>query len=211
MGPLFVFLGDNKVTLYEKTFLQGLKTTLLSEAEGAVSAIAWCDQFVAWANQWSLRVYDLNEKCSLGSIKWEEPDNGQPLSEFRCNLRWSNSTTLLIGWVDTIRVCIVRKRNSVEVSSRGLPAYIVDPGIFFMPLVISRALTTISLVSTFQTDFFICGLAPLSNDQLIVLGYPKERDEISGKALRPVLCVMQFRASDYEEICIDSLSLRGLA
>lgn len=53
------------------------------------------------------------------------------------------------------------------------------------------------------------GLAPLIGDQLVVLGYPKERDEESNKALRPVLCVMSYRVSDYEEICTNSLSLRG--
>lgn len=55
----------------------------------------------------------------------------------------------------------------------------------------------------------MCGLAPLEADQLVVLGYPKERDEDTNKALRPVLCVMSFKTSDYEEICTNSLSLRG--
>lgn len=124
-GRRFI-VGDSKLTIYEKTFLKGLKSTVLNEAEGTVAAIAWTEQYVAWASSLGVRVYDLNEKCSLGLIKWEEPD-GQPLSDFRCNLKWSTSSTLLIGWVDTIRVCVIRKRNSVEVSTRGLPAFIVDP------------------------------------------------------------------------------------
>lgn len=65
------------------------------------------------------------------------------------------------------------------------------------------------VVATFQTDFYVCGLAPLEADQLVVLGYPKEVDEETKKALRPVLCVMAFKTSDYEEICTNSLSLRG--
>lgn len=101
---------------------------MLSEAEGLVSSIAWTNQFVAWASDIGVRVYDLNEKCSLGLIKWEEPKDRQ-LTDFRCNLKWSNSMTLLIGWVDIIRICVIRRRNSVEVSTRDLPGYIVDPGI----------------------------------------------------------------------------------
>lgn len=54
----------------------------------------------------------------------------------------------------------------------------------------------------------MCGLGPLESDQLVVLGYPRERDE-SNKALRPVLCVLQYKPCDYVEICTDSLSLRG--
>lgn len=64
-------------------------------------------------------------------------------------------------------------------------------------------------VSTFQTDFFICGIAPLETNQLVVLGYAKERDSETNKALRPILCVLQYNASDYIEICTDSLSMRG--
>lgn len=64
-------------------------------------------------------------------------------------------------------------------------------------------------VSTFQTDFYVCGVAPLHENQIVVLGYPKERDEESNKALRPVLYVIEYKTSDYVEICTDSLSLRG--
>lgn len=66
-------LGDTKLVLYEKTFLKGLKSTVLSESEGVVSAIRWNGQFVAWASAMGVHVYDLNERCSLGLIKWEDP------------------------------------------------------------------------------------------------------------------------------------------
>jgi vacuolar protein sorting-associated protein 41 len=185
-------LGDRQLTLYEKTFLKGLKSTVLSESEGIVNAVKWCPngQFVAWASSIGVRVYDLNEKCSLGLIKWEEPKAGR-LNEFRCNLRWSNSSTLLIGWVETIRICVIRKRNLVEVSTRNLPGFIVDP------------------ISTFQTEFFICGLAPLENkSQIVVLGVPKLKDE-DGNGQRPVLCAIQYECNVYEELCTDSLTLKG--
>ncbi|CAD7086533.1 unnamed protein product [Hermetia illucens] len=185
-----LIVGDDRLTLFERNFVKGLRSTVLSESEGLVSAVAWSGQFVAWASSLGVRVYDLNEKCSLGLIKWDE-QNGIKLESFRCNLRWANSTTLLIGWVDTIRICIIRKRNAIEVSTRDLPGYIVDP------------------ISTFQTDFFVCGVAPLDANQLVVLGHPKERDAESKKALRPILCVLQYKTSDYSEICTDSLSLRG--
>lgn len=126
-GRRFI-LGDNRLTLYEKSFLKSLKSTVLSESEGQVAAIKWnTNNFVAWAsNGLGVRVYDLVERCSLGLLKWEEPKEGK-LSDYRCNLRWCNSTTLLIGWVDTIRICVIRKRNSVEISTRNVPGSIVDP------------------------------------------------------------------------------------
>lgn len=192
-GRKFI-VGDKNLTLYEKTFLKGLKATVLSTAEGYVTNITWADQWIAWSSHIGVRVYDLNEKSSLGLIKWEEPKSA-PLTSFRCNLRWlhtSSPATLLIGWCDTIRICSIRKRNVSEFTSRNMPGFIVDP------------------ISTFQTDFYVCGLAPFKEpNQLVVLGYPKERDSETNKALRPILSVLQYKPTDYIEICTDSLSIRG--
>lgn len=190
-GRKFI-LGDNNLTLFEKSFLKSLKSTVLSESEGAVAAIKWNNNFVAWASSnVGVRVYDLNERCSLGLLRWEEPTDGK-LAEYRCNLRWSNSTTLLIGWVDTIRICVIRKRNSVEVSTRNAPGFIVDP------------------ISSFKTDFIVCGLAPMESmgaNQLVALGYSKPQP--GEKANRPVLCALEYKSNDYTEICIDTLSIKG--
>lgn len=125
-GRRFI-VGDTKLTLYEKTFYKSLKATILCQSEGLVSALEWCDQYVAWASGLGVHVYNLVDKCSLGLIRWEEPVNGTSLSKYRCNLRWSNATTLLIGWVDTIRICVLRK-------SKDLAAVIVDPSRFCLIL-----------------------------------------------------------------------------
>lgn len=50
------------------------------------------------------------------------------IDKFRCNLRWADSRTLLIGWVDTVRVCVIRKRSSIESANKDLPEFLVDPG-----------------------------------------------------------------------------------
>lgn len=117
-GRRFI-IGDNKLTLFEKTFYKSLKSTVLCPSDGMVSALEWCGQYVAWASGLGVHVYNLVDKCSLGLIRWEDPVNST-LDLFRCNLRWSNANTLLIGWVDTIRICVLRK-------SKDLSATIVDP------------------------------------------------------------------------------------
>ncbi|KAF5292644.1 hypothetical protein FQR65_LT11196 [Abscondita terminalis] len=184
LGGRFI-TGDQNLTLYERSFLGRLRPSVLCESEGLVRSIAWGENFVAWSSDIGVRVYDLNARCSLGLIKWD----GISIDKFRCNLRWADARTLLIGWVDTVRVCIVRKRNSIELGNRDLPEYLVDP------------------VSTFQTEFYISGIAPLDN-QLVLLGFPKELDS-NHKSMRPQLYVVEYRDSDYIEVCMDSLSLRG--
>ncbi|XP_064554035.1 vacuolar protein sorting-associated protein 41 homolog [Drosophila montana] len=182
-------VGDDKLTLYERNLLKKLKPCELCAVEGSVLAICWQGNLVAWASHLGVRVYDLSEKCSLGLMKWEVPAQAR-LENFRCHLRWSNTNTLLIGWVDTIRICVIRKRNTIEASSSNLPGFVVDP------------------VSTFQTTFYVCGLAPLAASQLVVLGYRKDRSP-NYKALRPVLCVIEYKMNTCEEVCTDSLTLRG--
>ncbi|XP_066597846.1 vacuolar protein sorting-associated protein 41 homolog isoform X2 [Prorops nasuta] len=180
--------GDDELVLYEKTFLSRMKSTILCKAEGGVKSIAWSGHFVAWASDIGVRVYDLNAKCSLVLITWSR--SGEALPEhYRCNLRWSNDRTLLIAWVDVVRICQIRKRSMQEMVNRDLPEYVVDP------------------ISTFQVDFYISGIAPLQN-QLVLLGSLKELDE-DGKSQRPTLHVVEPRYQDFSTICANYLTLRG--
>lgn len=179
-------VGDDKLTLYERAgFLSRWRSVVLCEAEGHVKGIAWGEDFIAWASFVGVRVYDIIARCSLGLIKWENTGS----NNLRCNLRWCGRT-LLIGWQDTVRVCVIRKRSSTGTTSIGLPDHIVDP------------------ISTFRTpDLLISGLAPLggTGDQLVLLGKPKENSE---QSQRPQLHVVEFKDSEYIELCTDSLSLK---
>lgn len=181
-------IGDNKLTLYEKSFLNRVKSTVLCECEGYVQAVAWQDRFVAWASDVGVRVYDLVARCSLGLIKWER--SKVSIEEYRCNLVWAADKTLMIGWVDTVRICVVRKRSSLELQTRAVPEYLVDP------------------MCTFQTEYYICGLAPLDN-QLVLLGFPKEVDPKTGKAQRPILNIVDYKESEFADVSSDTLNIRG--
>lgn len=190
-----LIIGDDKLTLYERTgFLGRWRATVLCEAEGHVNGLAWGGDFVAWASTVGVRVYDMSARCSLGLIQWESGGISGGSAKYRCNLRWVGRT-LLIGWVDTVRVCVIRKRSGTGTSSgvlsEGLPEHIVDP------------------VSTFRPDLIVSGVAPLGGggDQLVLLGVPKEPQ--GDKNLRPSIHVIEYRDSEYTELCTDSLSLRG--
>lgn len=186
---ILLFAGDNKLTLYEKTFLNRLRSTVLCDCEGYVQAMAWQDRFVAWACEVGVRVYDFVARCSLGLIQWEKSSISS-IEDYRCNLLWSAPKTLMIGWVDTIRICVIRKRNQIELQTRDVTEYLVDP------------------IYTFQTDYYVSGLGPL-NDQLVLLGVPKECDVNTGKAQRPVLTVADYKDSEFSEVSTDTLNIRG--
>lgn len=69
-------LGDERLVLHEKTFLSRVRSTVLSEAtgEGGVQTLRWSQggQWVAWATQIGVHIYDINARCSLGLIKWNK-------------------------------------------------------------------------------------------------------------------------------------------
>lgn len=177
--------GDDRLMLHERTFLGRTKSVVLCDVEGVVHNMRWHNRFVAWASNIGLRVYDIISRCSLGLIKWDKRNNILP-STYRCNLTWKDKGTLLVGWVDTVRICVVKRRLQ---RPRDVPEYIVEP------------------LSMFRIDYFISGIGPLNHDQLVILCYSKEKDE-NGKAMRPQLYVVEAKESKYVELCTDNLSLR---
>lgn len=178
--------GDDRLMLHERTFLGRTKSVVLCDVEGAVHNMRWHSRFVAWASNIGLRVYDVVSRCSLGLIKWDKRNNIVP-SAYRCNLTWKDGGTLLVGWVDTVRICGVKRRPQ---RLRDVPEYIVEP------------------LSMFRIDYFISGIGPLGPGQLVILCYSKEKDGGNG-AMRPQLYVVEAKESKYVELCTDNLSLRG--
>lgn len=178
--------GDDRLMLHERTFLGRTKSVLLCEVEGVVHNMRWHNRFVAWASNIGLRVYDIISRCSLGLIKWDKRNDIIP-STYRCNLTWKDSGTLLVGWVDTVRICGVKRRQQ---RLRDVPEYIVEP------------------LSMFRLDYFISGIGSLENNQLVILCYSKEKDE-NEKALRPQIFVVEAKKSKCDDLCTDNLLLRG--
>ncbi|KAL0275469.1 UNVERIFIED_CONTAM: hypothetical protein PYX00_003307 [Menopon gallinae] len=190
--------GDERLIIHEKALLYGFKSEFISDAEGYVQNITWSKQFVAWASDIGVRVYDVENKCSLGLMQWTKNPKAMP-QNFRCNMSWLNGTTLLIGWVDMVRVCTIRKRQPWEKNEKkNFPDYLVEP------------------IYTFTTDFYISGIAALeepsqeqkSEINLVLLGFSKELDE-DGNSKRPTLQIVQPAGNDYVEVARpDELMLR---
>lgn len=178
--------GDDRLVLHEKTFLSRVRSTVLFEAVGKVQNIKWKDRFIAWSCDVGVRLYDVKGATSLVLIKWNRTDSALP-ENYPCCLSWKNDATLLIGWVDTIRVCRIEKRNSVI---RDVPEF------------------TVSAVSTFQIDYYISGVCPLDSSQLVILAYVKKKDE-NNKSVRPQMYILQAEDTKYVEVNSDNLTLRG--
>lgn len=88
------------------TFFFNSRSEFISDSEGFVQNITWSKQFVAWASDIGVRVYDVENKCSLGLMQWTKNPRAMP-QNYRCNMSWLNGTTLLV------RVSVIQptKRN----------------------------------------------------------------------------------------------------
>lgn len=180
--------GDDRLLLHEKNyFISGLRTTVLLESVGTVQNIKWYGRFIACACRDSVRLYDIEERKTVGFIPWDRPGDNLMLEQYPCCFTWKNSTTLLIGWLNTFRICRIEKRHSIIKES---PSFMVN------------------VVSTLRVDYFICGICPFDVNQLVILAYMKERDA-NGAALPPRMYVFQADDSKHVEIYSDTLSLRS--
>ncbi|XP_078703981.1 vacuolar protein sorting-associated protein 41 homolog isoform X2 [Branchiostoma floridae x Branchiostoma belcheri] len=185
-GKMYVTGGD-KLVLHEKGWLSRYKTSELHKGEGPIRVIKWRGPFIAWANDMGVKMYDTSSKKRITYIA---RDNTQLRPElYRCNMCWKDDTTLLIGWGDSIKICKVKERDPHDV--RDLPNRYVE------------------ITAMFKLDFYVCGIAPLG-DQLVVLAHVMEENEDGSQtSARPQLRILEPHMDTHEEISSDALSIRG--
>uniref|UniRef100_A0A674CUY6 Vacuolar protein sorting-associated protein 41 homolog n=1 Tax=Salmo trutta TaxID=8032 RepID=A0A674CUY6_SALTR len=109
---------------------------------------------------------------------------------YPCSLCWKDNSTLIIGWGSSVKICAVKERDHAEM--RDLPSRYVE------------------IVSAFETEFFISGLAPLA-DQLVNLYFVKENSDHMEEEFRarPRLDIIQPLPEGFEEISSDALTVRN--
>lgn len=185
--------GDDKLVLGEKNFLGRYKTYILHKGEGPVRNIKWKANFIAWANDKGVKIYDMLLECRITNIP---KDHGYRSDYYQCNLCWKDDRTLLVGWADLIKICVVRDKASP--SEPNMPLRYVE--------------ITSMFKTTPESNCYICGIAPLENN-LVVFTFDKEgqtSDEPNKYiADRPHLQIWEPGTNYYEEISDDALSFRA--
>ncbi|KAK4705598.1 vacuolar protein sorting-associated protein 41, partial [Phenoliferia sp. Uapishka_3] len=186
------------LVLHEKGWL-GYKEVTLHSGEGPIWAVEWRGTFIAWANDAGVRIYDTASAQRITYIS--RADDSPRADLFKCTLHWQDDHTLLIAWADFIKVAVVKEREG----KRG-------------QLGVGLATTElyVEVVSIFQVDCMISGVAP-HGDSYLILAYMTEdtfgneatenRDEQRRKAgSRPELRVI---SKDGEELSSDAIGLRN--
>ena len=156
----------------------GNKDYALHGGEGTIHSVRWHGSLIAWANDIGVRIHDcVSHQC----IKYVNRPKGSPRADlFRASLFWQGESLLVVGWGDSVTIL----RISVQESPLSPPpgASGADGGAMASSAAMGGAggslpvFRHVSIAASFQTDYYISGIAPFGSD-LVVLAYVMDRDD----------------------------------
>ncbi|XP_055830070.1 vacuolar protein sorting-associated protein 41 homolog [Solanum dulcamara] len=179
----------------------GYRDQVLHSGEGPIHAVKWRTSLVAWANDTGVKVYDA---CNDQRITFIERPRGIPLPELLLpHIVWQDDSLLVIGWGTSVKIALIRTTQSKGVNGTYK----------HMPM---SGLNQVDIVASFQTSYFISGIAPFG-DSLVILAYiPGEEDgekdssstipSRQGNAQRPEVRVVTW---NNDELATDALPVHG--
>ncbi|KAJ3412220.1 Vacuolar protein sorting-associated protein 41 [Chytridiales sp. JEL 0842] len=130
-----------------KGWFGGSRDVVLHSGEGPIWTVKWRGQFVAWANEAGVKIYDAVNAQKFAYI--DRPVGAPRADLYKCCLCWRSDEEILVGWADSVKIGVVKERSKMDVAS-GLPAKYVE------------------IVCQFRTDFIVCGIAPIQDDILLL-------------------------------------------
>ncbi|KAK1272690.1 hypothetical protein QJS04_geneDACA019150 [Acorus gramineus] len=178
----------------------GYRDQVLHSGEGPIHAVKWRTSFVAWANDAGVKVYDMANNQRLTFI--ERPQRSPRPELLLPQLVWQDDTLLVIGWGTCVKIAAIRTNTAGAANGA-------------MKNISFSSVKYVDIVASFQTSYFISGIAPYG-DALVVLAYIPEVEnggkEFSsalprqGAAQRPEVHIVTWKN---EELATDALPVRG--
>ncbi len=149
-------LAENLVLNTKGGWFSGNKDYVLHKGEGPIMAIKWRSNFIAWANNVGVKLYDARSQERIAYI--ERGGQGERADMYRCCLSWEKDDTLLIGWAKSVKVARVREKPLSELTL-GMPSRYVE------------------IIYFFDTEYYISGIAPYFDKRLVILGYVEGHED----------------------------------
>ncbi|KAJ8485600.1 hypothetical protein OPV22_018085 [Ensete ventricosum] len=178
----------------------GYGKQVLHDGEGPIHAVKWRTSLIAWANDAGVKIYDMANNQRISFI---ERPRGSPRPELLLpHLVWQDDTLLVIGWGTCVKIAAIKTNPSN--GANGLQRTISISSTKY-----------VDIVASFQTSYYISGIAPFG-DTLVVLAYiPEENAEKDfrstvpsrqGTAQRPEVRIVTWKN---DELTTDALPVHG--
>ncbi|CAO2813254.1 unnamed protein product [Amaranthus hypochondriacus] len=149
-----------QLVFYTKKWF-GYQEQILHSGEGPIHAVAWRTSLIAWANDLGVKVYDA---ASDQRVTFIERPRGSPHPELLLpHLVWQDDTLLIIGWGTSVKIASLKgfQHGGVNGSYKPVPM---------------SNMRHVDIVASFQTNYYISGVAPFG-DCLAILAYiPGDED-----------------------------------
>ncbi|KAL1155212.1 hypothetical protein V6Z11_A08G008900 [Gossypium hirsutum] len=179
----------------------GYKDQVLHSGEGPIHAVKWRTSLVAWANNVGVKVYDAANDQRITFI--ERPRCSPHPEVLLPYLVWQDDTLLVIGWGTSVKIAAIR--TNLNNGANGTYRHVTMSN-----------MNQVDIVASFQTSYFISGIAPFG-DALVLLAYiPSEEDgengfsstipSRQGSAQRPEVRVVTW---NNDELATDALPVHG--
>lgn len=97
--------------LVERGFMGRRKTSIISEGDGLIRSIKWCQDLIAWSDHKGVKIYSITEKRVITFVTKDHDSTFLRDELFRCCLLWTDADTLIIGWTDRFKICKVVRRS----------------------------------------------------------------------------------------------------
>ncbi|GMH11106.1 hypothetical protein Nepgr_012947 [Nepenthes gracilis] len=178
----------------------GYQDQVLHSGEGPLHAVTWRTSLIAWANDAGVKIYDTANDQRVTFI---EKPRGSPHPELLLpHLVWQDDTLLVIGWGTSVKIASIRihQQKTANGTYRDAPV---------------TSMNKVDIVASFQTRYYISGIAPFG-DSLVVLAFiPTEDGEKvfssdlpshQGNAQRPEVRVVTW---NNDELATDALPVHG--
>ncbi|GMJ10786.1 VACUOLAR PROTEIN SORTING 41, vacuolar protein sorting 41, ZIGZAG SUPPRESSOR 2 [Hibiscus trionum] len=179
----------------------GYKDQVLHSGEGPIHAVKWRTSLIAWANDMGIKVYDAANDQRITFI---ERPRGSPHPEILLpHLVWQDDTLLVIGWGTHVKIAAIR--TNLNKGANGTYKHVT-----------SSNTNQVDIVASFQTSYYISGIAPFG-DALVVLAYISGEEDgekefsstipsRQGNAQRPEVRIVSW---NNDELATDALPVHG--
>ncbi|XP_031262566.1 vacuolar protein sorting-associated protein 41 homolog [Pistacia vera] len=179
----------------------GYRDQVLHSGEGPIHAVKWRASLIAWANDAGVKVYDVANDQRITFI---ERPRGSPRPEILLpHLVWQDDSLLVIGWGTSVKIASIRTNQNKGANGtyRHVPV---------------SSMNQVDIVASFQTSYYISGIAPFG-DSLVVLAYIHGEEDgekefsstipsRQGNAQRPEVRIVKW---SNDELATDALPVHG--
>ncbi|KAG0667106.1 Vacuolar protein sorting-associated protein 41 [Maudiozyma exigua] len=196
-----------ELILSQRNWLGNKTDMVLSKGEGPILSINKTEDIIFWFTSTGIHFFDKNTRTALLTVELPTPEDADsnPFEIFKPHVHIPERDRIIIGWMDniwTFRISVATKNNQDGFMHGNVGSILSSAASSFK----GTPDKDVDIEYHFVIPLLIAGIASFKDDQLLCLGYEKQKDsknEFILKHLPPQLKI--FNVIDETEIYNDEI------